>query len=318
MMGQPSFLGFLGLVPLLLFWGVIALRRQRRSLSPFLSTPGEEKRLTLHGGLALARILIFTAGVILSLSGFTRRERNELVQTERVSLVFCVDISRSMLAADVGKSRLALVQEGMLGIMRSYPEGSFGVVAFKGDAVTMVPLTDDFRALDQFIRSLSPALISSPGTDVGGGIEEAVRAFPPGVAGPRVIILFSDGESTRGRIDAGIAADEGIPIVVIPVGTESGAAIELGEDTYVRGPEGEKVITRVRTDRLEDIADATGGVYVPPGEFAEGVPVDRFLETRMETVISRGYRMVRVPRYRIFLFPAFLGLVAYCFFRRLA
>ncbi|MFP4562537.1 MAG: vWA domain-containing protein [Spirochaetia bacterium] len=317
-MEHPSFLWFLGLVPILLLWGVIALRRQRRDLSPFLSSPGEGKRLALRGGIALVCILVFTSGIILSLGGFTQRKRNELVRADRVSIVLCVDISRSMLASDVGKSRLSVVQEGMLSIIRNYPGGSFGIVAFKGDAVTMVPLTDDFRALELFIRSLSPALISSPGTDVGGGIEEAVRAFPPGIAGHRVIILFSDGESTRGRIDTGIAAKEGIPIVAVPVGTESGSAIELNEDTYVRGPEGEKVITRVRAGQLEDIAEATGGVYVPPGEFTGGIPLDRLLDPWMETTLQRGYRMIRVPRYRIFLFPAFLGLVAYLFFRRLA
>ena len=320
MIEYPLFLGLLGIIPILLVWGAAAVRRERRYLAPFVTNfrRGVRRPYAFRGVIALACLLVLTAGILLSLAGFTRRERAGLVVTDSVSVVFCVDISRSMLAEDVGESRLTTVKEGMRRIMRSTPDGSYGIVAFKGDAVTMVPLTKDFRALDLFIRSLSPPPISAPGTDMGGGIAEAVRAFPPGISGHRIIVLFSDGESTRGRVDPGTAAEEGIPVAVVPVGTESGAAIELGEDTYVRGPEGEKIITRMRTEELEGIAEATGGVFVPPEEIAQGTPLDRLLEPWMGATVGRGYRVVRIPRYRIFLFPAFLALIGYVLVRRLA
>ncbi|MFO8081574.1 MAG: VWA domain-containing protein [Armatimonadota bacterium] len=319
MIEYPIFLGLIGIVPIILVWGAAAIRRQRRELKLFLKTASLEERVyTVRSGFALAMLLIFTAAVFLSLAGFTHREREGLVRSESVSVVFCVDISRSMLAADVGESRLSTVKGGMRRIIRNNPNGRYGIVAFKGDAVTMVPLTGDFRALDLFIQGMSPALISSPGTDLGAGVEEAVRAFPPGIPGHRIIILFSDGESTRGRSDPKGAVSEGIPIVVVPVGTESGSAIELGEETYVRGPEGEKIISRIHTEELEKIAEATGGIYLTPEELSSGTPLDRLLEPWMEDTVRRGYRMVRVDRYRIFLFPAFLALIGYCFIRRLA
>jgi hypothetical protein len=119
-------------------------------------------------------------------------------------------------------------------------------------------------------------------------------------------------------VDTESAAEEGIPIAIIPVGTEAGAAIELGEDTFVRGPEGEKIITRIQAEKLREIAVETGGIYLPPEAIAEGTPLDRLLEPWMEATVQRGYTVVRVPRYRVFLFPALLALLGYSLIRRLA
>jgi Ca-activated chloride channel family protein len=84
----------------------------------------------------------------------------------------------------------------------------------------------------------------------------------------RVLFIVSDGEDHEGQAlaIANQAADNGIRIFTIGVGTEKGAWIPIKRNgeliAYKRDQSGERVITQRGEQTLKDIAEAANGSYI--------------------------------------------------------
>ena len=72
------------------------------------------------------------------------------------TITILVDISKSMLAQDVGESRLSLAKKIAEKVINTYPNQPIRLATFAGDAQTLVPATYDRASLTQGISSISP------------------------------------------------------------------------------------------------------------------------------------------------------------------
>jgi Ca-activated chloride channel family protein len=253
-------------------------------------------------------LALFVAVSVLALTGI--RWGETLVEERRGEreIVFLVDVSNSMLARDVppeGMSRLEKARETIRRVARSMGSTRFAVVAFKGAAVQLLPLTEDAVALESLLRYLGPAVMTTPGTDIEGGLKTALGAFSQGRRPYRAVLLFSDGESLAGNPNAAAlrAAQEQVPVYVCAAGSEEGSIILLPGGQLLRDGEGEAVISRLRREPLERIAALSGGEL-----FTLREPVDKVAAAVVSSLRGThegeqlpGLRRVKKDRYRLFL-----------------
>lgn len=81
-------------------------------------------------------------------------------QTQALSVVLAMDISRSMLAEDTKPSRLQRAVREARRLAQDLGEDRLGLVAFAGRSYILSPLTLDGGAVTLFLDALSPELAS--------------------------------------------------------------------------------------------------------------------------------------------------------------
>ncbi len=311
---NPSALWLLILAPALAF---LLMARFRADRAPLRALAGGRRFAGLYniwvvksffaGAFAVAFVVL----AVLALAA--PRGGKHLAVDERAGLdvVYLLDVSRSMLAADEPPSRLASAVAAVERLSAALPAPRFAVVAFKGEAYRLLPLTEDPEALALALSAAGPDLSTSTGSDAEAGIRAALASLHD--AGRyRAIFLFSDGESLSGDAvrAARDARDAGVPVLPIAIGTEAGAQLVLPDGRTVFDRSGRPVVSRLDLRQLEQIAAASGGRVYRAGEAAR-VARDLLplLKGLGEKDWTQGVRAEQRPLYRLFLSLALLLLV---------
>lgn len=183
--------------------------------------------------------------------------RLEPIREQGAAVIFALDISRSMTADDIQPSRLEFAARFADRLAAQLPSVPCGLVLFKGEAVLSIPVTINRRALSDGLQAANPALLTSHGSVPAQAIKRAASAFPPSLAASRYIILLSDGEQTAGALTEAAAElrRQGITLITIGVGTESGAEINA-----FPSPDNVRMHrTRLEKTLLEEAAREAGG-----------------------------------------------------------
>ena len=209
--------------------------------------------------MVTARFVCFAlAWVFLVCAAASPRWGTELVavRQEGSSVMFVVDISRSMTVADIPPNRLSFASRYawlLTGQMENTP---CGVVLVKGSGVLAVPLTTDHRSVLDLLSSLSPSMLSSPGSGIGQGVRIALESFPRNSTASRTVILFTDGEETSGSLDDAARAvrADGAVLIIVGVGTEAGSDLNM----YSGGGEVKMHTAKLRADILKNAVHAAG------------------------------------------------------------
>lgn len=192
----------------------------------------------------------------------------ETVKREGVDLVFAVDVSKSMLAEDVAPNRLEKAKRLVSAIINQLTSDRVGIIAYAAQAVPQLPITTDYGAAKMFLQGLNTDMLSSQGTALDAALDLSATYFDDDDQTNRVVFLISDGEdhSEEGATAAQRAADLGIKIFTLGVGTDKGAPIPIKRngvvERYKKDPEGNVVITKRNAEILEEIAEASEGAYI--------------------------------------------------------
>ena len=127
----------------------------------------------------IKRLLLLLAVffVILALCQPHFRTREITVERKGVDVMIAVDVSRSMLAKDIQPTRLEKAKLELSSLIDHLRQDRIGIVAFAGEAFIQCPLTLDRSAVKLFLTTLSPSLVSTPGTMIGAAINVATQAF---------------------------------------------------------------------------------------------------------------------------------------------
>lgn len=308
-----TFWGFL-LVPILIAAAVISGKNALRSFKTIGKNSVEWQVRAFARDFSMAAFFILAV-----LAASEPRSGRKPVNGERSGLDVAVafDISRSMLAEDISSSRLSRSVTALQQITRTLDDARFSLIPFKGDALVMVPMTEDRVILDLWIGRLGPGLSTSAGTDVEAAVLRARDSFPGGDGRNRVIVLITDGEALSGRIDriSRELAEEGIPVYTLAAGTEEGGTIPLGDGTYVKDSTGRPVVSRTDTAVLKRLAENTGGSFHElsrPGSTADLIAD---IDEGRDFSESRGIRFVSVNRYRNFLISSLIFLLLFLLVR---
>jgi Ca-activated chloride channel homolog len=269
--GAPNWLWAVAILPLLALLYAHAERRSAMRLREFVSP---RLLAQLAGNVDRVRRAIRFALVLLALGlaitalakprwGYTYED----VKRRGLDLLFAVDTSRSMLSNDVPPNRLERVKLAAQDLITELQGDRVGLIAFAGRAFLQAPLTIDYDAAVESINDLDTKTIPEGGTNISEAIALAVQTFGKSAMGNRAFIIFTDGEELSGDAakEAKKAADAGVRIFTIGVGTPQGSLIPIegkSEGGFVKDAKGQVVKSKLDENRLREIAQATGGIYL--------------------------------------------------------
>jgi Ca-activated chloride channel family protein len=260
---RPWVFGLLLLVPLWWWWRRHRLRPRTAPVSetrPFAEATRGTWRLLLPPAF---RSVAFAALVAAAAGPFRQGDRT-MVSSDGIAIVIAIDVSSSMLAEDFAPSnRLAVAKQQAVAFVRGRTADRIGLVTFAGEAITHVPVTLDYPALERAIGSLEVGSGLIDGTAIGSGLATAVARLRRVPGKERVVLLLTDGENNRGLIDPRTAAKTaqafGIKVYTIGVGTDGEARIPT--DRGLRGFRYEVLPVRIDEELLTEIAEESGGQY---------------------------------------------------------
>lgn len=292
-------------------------RRRRADLARFAS---DHVLGDLTAGVSVVRrrvkramIVSGVALVLLALAGPEIGHRFEESRRRGIDVLIAVDVSKSMLAGDVVPNRLQRAKLAVADLVGQLGD-RVGLIAFAGTAFLQCPLTLDHRAFDESLAVLAPDLIPQPGSNLASAIRVAEEALATEERNVKLLVLFSDGEDLGGdAVDAAKeAAEQKLRIFTVGVGTPAGELIpvptEGGGTDFVKDAQGNIVKSRLDEQTLTEVAEVTGGFYVPLGARGEGVEAirDRALAPIPKEELAARLRQVPQNRYQ---WPLLLGVV---------
>lgn len=322
--GEPWALGTAAIVPLAVLLLAWASWRRRTGVRAFLGEAAVERATPVR-----RRVIAWARGLCLSLAllafaiAAARPQSNPSEQKVTVAgrdVVFLVDVSRSMLAQDVLPSRLERCKLWIKDLAATFQGDRVALVAFAGAASVRCPLTLDYGFFTLALDELSPRSVTRGGTLIGDAIRKTLTDVYEDKAGAaRDIILITDGEDHESfPVEAAKhAAELGVRIIALGIGSERGAAVPAGDSANEAGGKvlnygGERVSSRLESGTLEQIARASAdGVYLNVGTGT--VDLDRVYHQLVDSAekVDRGEKpIVRYTELFQYALAAGLALLA--------
>jgi Ca-activated chloride channel family protein len=320
--GSPQFLWLFWLVPGVILFYVISFRRKRKVLQAFGSlelmaklTPTVSRR---KQRLKAVLVIVSLSFLLFALARPQYGKKLRMMKRKGVDIIICMDTSKSMLAEDIKPSRLERAKHELSSLIDKLKGDRVGIVAFAGEAFLECPLTLDYGAAKMFLDILDPDIIPIPGTAIGKAIRVALRGFNQKERKYKVMVLLTDGEDLMSdpiKV-AKVAAQEGVRIYTVGIGSPQGAPIPLRDDKgrlleYKKDRKDQTVMSKLDELTLEKIALLTDGKYYR--STIRGMELDRIYEdiSKLEKkeLKSRQYSQYE-DRYQYFLLVAILALMA--------
>ena len=295
----------LPLLPLLYLW---LLRRRGKAALRYSSLRVVREAARPQGRRHVPPALLWLACAVL-LFAAARPTAMVTLPWKRSTILLAMDVSLSMRVADVEPTRLAAAQEAAKTFLQDLPRGiDVGLVTFAGSAQVVQRATTDRAALvaaiDAFQMQMGTAvgsaivlclaeLFPDHGISLGDmtfGARPKARSrvaadretpkpiapVAPGSFDSAAIILLSDGRRTTG-VDtleaARMAADRGVRIYVVGLGSVDGAAAGL---------DGMAIYLKLDEPTLREVARMTGGEYHHAGTAEQLRSVYRNLGSRLQ------------------------------------
>lgn len=220
---------------------------------------------------SILKVLVFCLAIACLAVGLVNPKigtKIENVKREGVDVVFALDVSKSMLAEDIAPNRIEKSKQLVTQILNSLAGDRVGIIGYAGSAFPQVPITTDFASAKLFLNNMNTDMVSSQGTAINEAIELAKTYYNDEEQTNRVLFIISDGEDHEGNVAslAEEAAEQGIKIYTIGVGTEKGGPIPIKRNGilqyYKRDLSNEQVITKLGAETLQQIANEGNGEYI--------------------------------------------------------
>lgn len=266
--GAPEWLWLLVIVALLplIYWMLRIYARRKLSRMGNITTL---QRLmpdysSARGWIKIALLTLAAGFMVVALARPQTGSKLHTVESQGREIVLVVDVSNSMLAEDVSPSRMARTRYAISRLVERMNNDRIGIVAFADEAEVLLPITADYKMAESVTKRLSPDLIAAQGTDIGEALEVALLSFTRSTkdSKSRVIILITDGEAHDSTTEAAIeqAKAEGAIICAIGIGTPEGTPLKINGE-IMEDNEGKMVVTKLGEPLLQQLAEATGGIY---------------------------------------------------------
>ncbi len=260
-------------------------------------------RLWLALGLALAF-------VALARPQWGRIEEPVFDQSREI--VLAIDLSRSMLAADIKPTRLERAKLLIRSLLEKLAGERVGLIVFSGTAFLQSPLSADYEILREFLPVLTPDYLPESGTNYSALVDTTLQAFSSGTTADRFLIVLSDGEANDEHWKGSIAElkKKGIRAICLGVGTEAGAMIPDGTGAFVKDERGAVVLSKLDGTSLRELADQTGGTYRDASAWLDLAGVLRAtVEAGRKGDFTEKHNVRLVERFQWALAPALLCLL---------
>lgn len=304
----------------LYFW---ARRNRRVRLAKFtteeetarmLTSPEERRRILRH-----ALVLLGLCLLVVALARPMVGPKEGSAEREGMDVMLAIDVSKSMLAADMEPFRLAAVKTAVAKWIDTLRGDRVGLILFSGDAFMQIPLTNDLTTVQTLLEAAGPQVIRSGGSNIGVAIETAIAVYERDKGASRAVVIFSDGENHEGDPVAMARTawnQHKVRVFTVGVGTTEGAKVPQRYDWRkgepigeIRNDYGASVRSRINPVALRAIASAGGGAYLSLADDPEAMTE---LQTLHLSKLAKEARAIDADDYDDwFQVPLFLALVLF-------
>ena len=274
------------LVPLLWIW--LGARRSNYA-SLHISTLSAFKGKWVGGRAVLIPIIriLQLAAIGFLIVSLSRPQKQDFMTNSHImgtDIVLALDISESMTNRDIRPSRFDAAKSTAIEFIQNRNQDNMGLVIFAGEALSIMPLTNDLMSLQNAVRSIKMGQLAN-GTAIGDGLVSAINRVLNGKATSKSIILLTDGTNNTGDVEPSTASEiaslKGIKVYTIGIGRD-------GKSVYVDpyGLSSTTIDTPIDEESLKEIAKKTGGQYfrVTNANTLSNVfkEIDKLEKTRMD------------------------------------
>lgn len=181
-----------------------------------------------------------------------------------IDVVIALDVSNSMKATDIAPDRLSRAKQFISRIIDNLKDDRIGLVVFAGYGYAQMPLTFDYDAARLYVASADPANISAQGTSIADAFDKANLLFGKESERFKSIILITDGETHDENAMEKLKelADKGVMVNTVGIGSPEGSTIKDSSGNIKTDASGQPVVSRLNEQILQQIAQATNGIYV--------------------------------------------------------
>ncbi|ALU75972.1 vWA domain-containing protein [Tenacibaculum finnmarkense] len=269
---EPIYFWLFAIIPILIVVFLFVLWWKKRTQKKFTNAKMLAKiapnSSTFKSVLKLIFFLIGISFLIISLVNPKMGTKLKTVKREGVDVVFALDVSKSMLAEDIAPNRLEKAKQIISKTIDKLGSDRVGIIIYAGNAYPLLPITTDHAAAKMFLQNANPDMVSSQGTAINEALNLAKTYYNNDEQTNRFLIVISDGEDHQDQTKelAQNISKEGVKVYSIGVGTEKGAPIPIKRNGalvgYKKDHQGQTVITKRKSDVLQDIAEASQGKYI--------------------------------------------------------
>jgi len=216
------------------------------------------------------RMVLFCLGFLFFVLGLARPQTGAKLserKTKGAEIIVALDVSNSMLAQDYSPNRLERAKLAISRLTDLLQDDRIGLVIFAGTSFVQLPVTTDYVSAKMFLGNIDTGSIPIQGTAIGDAIRLSIKSFSAQSEKSRVIIVISDGENHEDDPVAAAkdAAEFGIKVYTIGVGSVDGQPIPVEGGSLLRDSKGEIVVTKLDEKTLREIARAGNGAYIHAG-----------------------------------------------------
>lgn len=246
----------------------------KRKIVDTLTSPS--RRFLLHrysSSKMMLKELLLIASVILLLAAALRPQRlGEALSVEQRGrdIIIALDISRSMLAADLEPSRLEWAKHKIKKLLTLLGADRVSLLLFAGSCYVQCPLTTDFDTFTLFLEGVDQTAIGSGSTSIALALQKALQIVEQKKERTNtVLLLVTDGEDYSSDLESykTRAAANALHIVTLGIGSTYGAPIPIIDAKgaivgYEKDENNTVVISTLHEPTLQALAQQTGGLYV--------------------------------------------------------
>ncbi len=208
------------------------------------------------------------ACTILALARPQWNPRPYNVERRGRDLVIALDVSRSMLAADVFPSRLETARIAIHEALPALTGQRIGLITFAGSARVRVPLTLDHGFVRYMLERADASNVDMGSTSLQAAFEMAADKVLTDAAGGRDLVVFTDGEDHLSNIEktAELLAECGARVLIVGLGDPiQGARVPSVSDAgkWMRY-KGVEVVSRLEEETLATLAGKSPNVTYYP------------------------------------------------------
>lgn len=315
---NSEYLYLLLLIPLVLAIYIISNKIRQRRLNKFGDKELVEGLMpdvsAYRPGVKFILAMVALAFMIIALARPRYGKANVDVTTKGIEMVVVMDVSNSMRAGDIFPNRLEKAKRLAGNLFEKLGNHKMGLVLFAGTAYQHLPLTTDLASARMLLEGVTTDIIPNQGTDMGAAINVAIRSFSDDKEVGKAIVFITDSEDHQGEAleAAKRAAEMGINIYVLGIGTEKGAPIPLRgrPSEFHKDRNGNVVVSKLDESIGKTLAQNGKGVYLRvdntnKAEKAIEVELDKLKKTEIKHYDYSGYNDI----YHYFLWVAFVLLI---------
>ncbi len=221
---------------------------------------------------SLLSILFFGLALVSTFLCFLRPQWGE--QTLNFSqsgrtVLFALDISRSMLATDTSPSRLELAKLKIRQLLKHLGPERVGLLVFAETAILQCPFTKDFKTFLALLDQVDSSIVSSNAqTSLVHTFEKSLEIFDRSGSDSKILVVCTDGEDFSKDMQPVLnrAKDEHVAFFALGIGSAKGAPVPIidAEGKHIgheKDAAGQIVLTKLNEEGLQRIVSFLGGEY---------------------------------------------------------